>query len=85
MTVPPAESIVKLPVEVSISLSSVTPIWTLSIFAPSFASIAPVNVDTPVTFNWSVSNSCILYISVPVPTIPVISLSTISIQLPPCA
>ena len=85
MTVPPAESMVKLPVEVSISLSFVTPICTLSIFAPPFPSIRPVNVDTPVTFNWSVSNSCILYISVPVPTTPVICLSTISIQLPPCA
>ena len=37
----------------SITLSSVTPILTLLIVALPFASIAPVNVDTPVTANWS--------------------------------
>ena len=35
VVVPPAESIVKLPDEVSISLSFVIPIWILSIVAPS--------------------------------------------------
>ena len=49
--VPPAESIVILPVDVSISLSPVTPICILSMVAPPFASIAPVNVDIPVTAN----------------------------------
>ena len=52
VVVPPAESIVKLPELVSISLSLVTPIWISSILAPPLASIVPVNVDTPVTFNW---------------------------------
>ena len=47
-TVPPAESRVRLPEAVSISLSPVTPICTLSILAPPLASIAPVNVEAPV-------------------------------------
>ena len=53
IVVPPAESIVKLPDEVSISLSPVTPICILSTVAPPFASIEPVNVEIPVTANWS--------------------------------
>jgi hypothetical protein len=59
VTVPPLESSVRLPVEVSISLSPLTPIWMLSIVAPPLASIAPVkvvapvNVDTPVTLRLS--------------------------------
>ena len=44
VTVPPAESIVRLPDAVSISLSPVTPICILSMLAPPLASIAPVNV-----------------------------------------
>ena len=51
VTSPPAESIVRFPVEVSISLLPVTPIWILSIVAPPLASIAPVNVETPVTLS----------------------------------
>ena len=55
VTVPPAESITKFPVEVSISLSLVTPTCTLSILAPPLASTEPVmvtllaNVEFPVT------------------------------------
>ena len=49
IVVPPAESIVIFPDEVSISLSPVTPICILSTVAPPFASIAPVNVETPET------------------------------------
>ena len=49
VVVPPAESIVRFPEAVSISLSPVTPIWTLSILAPPFASSAPVKVVAPVT------------------------------------
>ena len=48
---PPAESIVKFPEAVSISLSPDTPIWTLSILAPPFASKAPVNVVAPLAFS----------------------------------
>ena len=51
VVVPPAESIVKFPAEVSISLSLATPILMLSIVAPPFASRRPVNVDTPATDN----------------------------------
>ena len=47
VVVPPDESIVKLPVDVSISLSPVTPIWILSTLAPPSALIAPVKVVTP--------------------------------------
>ena len=43
-TVPPAESRVRFPEAVSISLSPVTPICTLSILAPPLASRAPVMV-----------------------------------------
>ena len=49
VTVPPAESIVRLPLVVSISLSPVTPICILSIVAPPLASRAPVKVVCPVT------------------------------------
>ena len=49
VVVPPAESIVKFPEAVSISLFPETPIRMLLIFAPPFASIAPVNVDAPRT------------------------------------
>ena len=49
VVVPPAESIVKSPDDVSISLLPVTPICTLSIVAPPLASIAPVNVERPDT------------------------------------
>ena len=49
VTVPPAESMVRFPDAVSISLLPDTPIWTLSIVAPPFASTAPVNVVTPET------------------------------------
>ena len=49
LTVPPLESSVKFPVLVSIVLSFATPIRILSIVAPPFASISPVNVDTPET------------------------------------
>ena len=49
VVVPPAESIIRLPVEVSISLSPEIPIWILSIFAPPLASITPVKVLSPVT------------------------------------
>ena len=55
VTVPPAESIVRLPVDVSISLSFVIPIWILSIVAPPFASTKPVNVETPETLRLSSS------------------------------
>jgi len=51
-TVPPVESSVKLPVEVSISLLFEIPIRTLPISAPPFASTSPVNVETPETLNW---------------------------------
>jgi len=57
-TCPPAESSVRSPVEVSILLSSVIPIWILSIVAPPFASMAPVNVDTPVTDKSSPTITC---------------------------
>ena len=50
----PEESIVRLPVEVSISLSPVTPIWTLSIVAPPLPSISPVKVETPATLKLSI-------------------------------
>ena len=53
VTVPPAESIVKFPVDVSISLSPLIPIWILSIVDPPFASTKPVNVDTPETLTLS--------------------------------
>jgi len=49
VVVPPAESIVKLPVEVSISLSLAIPIRILSISAPPLASTSPVNVEIPET------------------------------------
>ena len=49
VTVPPAESITRLPVEVSISLSPLMPIWILSIVAPLLASIVFVKVERPVT------------------------------------
>ena len=49
MVRPVAESIVKSPDDVSISLLPVTPICILSIAAPPFASIKPVNVEEPAT------------------------------------
>ena len=51
VVVPPAESIVKFPVEVSISLSPAIPILILSIVAPAFASNRPLTVAIPLTFN----------------------------------
>jgi len=49
ITVPALESSVRFPEEVSISLSSAIPILTLSIVAPPFASMRPLNVDIPAT------------------------------------
>ena len=48
-TVPPAESNVRFPVEVSIVLSFKIPILTLSIVAPPLASRRPVKVVAPET------------------------------------
>ena len=53
VVVPPAESIVRLPVEVSISLSPAIPILMLSISAPPLASRRPVRVLVPVTIKLS--------------------------------
>ena len=44
VTVPPLESIIRFPDDVSISLSPVTPIRILSIVAPPFTSRVPVTV-----------------------------------------
>ena len=70
VTVPPAESRVKLPVDVSISLSPATPIRTLSIVAPPFASTAPVNVEAPPTIK-SESIPAVPTTSKPYLTVPV--------------
>ena len=51
VVVPPKESIVKFPEEVSISLSPVIPILMLSISAPPFASNKLVKVVIPATVN----------------------------------
>ena len=53
VVVPPEESILKLPVEVSILLSSAMPILMLSIVAPPLASRSPVNVEVPETIKIS--------------------------------
>ena len=53
--VPPAESIVKFPDVVSISLLPVMPICTLSTVAPPLKSASPVNVETPVTSKFLLS------------------------------
>ena len=53
-TVPPKESRIRLPVEVSISLSPEIPIWILSIVAPALASNNPSNVPTPITLKFLV-------------------------------
>ena len=50
VVVPPAESMIRFPVDVSISLLSVTPIWILSIEAPPFVSSSPDTVKLSVTF-----------------------------------
>ena len=49
VTVPSNESMIKLPVVVSISLSPVIPICILSIYAPLLISTVFVNVENPVT------------------------------------
>ena len=51
-TVPPAESRIRFPVEVSIVLSDAMPILTLSIVAPPSASRRPVKVLIPVTLRF---------------------------------
>ena len=53
--VPPAESIVKLPDVVSISLSPVIPICILSTVVPPLKSASPVNVETPTTSKFLLS------------------------------
>ena len=53
-TVPPKESRIRLPVEVSISLSPEIPIWILSIDAPALASSNPSKVPTPITLRFLV-------------------------------
>ena len=47
--------------------------------------MAPANVDMPEIFKVVKSTGPTLYLSVPVPTVPDVSLLTISIQLPACA
>ena len=64
VTVPPAESIVRLPVDVSISLSLAIPIRTLSISAPPLASTRPMNVDTPETESW-VPKIVVWFVTIP--------------------
>ena len=54
VVVPSAESRIRLPVEVSISLSPEIPIWILSIVAPALASSNPSNVPTPITLRFLV-------------------------------
>ena len=51
VVVPPLESIVKLPVDVSISLSPAIPIRILSMVAPPLASSKPPKDDVVVTFS----------------------------------
>ena len=53
VVVPPEESIVRFPEEVSISLSPAIPIWILSIVAPPLASRRLLIVVIPETINWS--------------------------------
>ncbi len=50
VVVPPAESIVRFPVDVSISLLPVTPIRILSIVAPPTLTNAPIWLIDPVIF-----------------------------------
>ena len=52
-TVPPAEFKVRFPVVVSIILLPATPILTLLISAPEFASIKLEKVEIPTTLSWS--------------------------------
>ena len=66
VVVPPAESIVRFPVEVSISLSPAIPIRILSIVAPPFASRRPVNVVFPPTLRFSEIPAPPVTIKVPV-------------------
>ena len=68
-----------------ISKSSSSPNFNLSL-SPNVAvepnDTSPVKVDIPLTFKVVKSVGPTLYLSVPDPTVPLVSLLTISIQLP---
>ena len=83
VVVPPAESMVKLPEAVSISLSSLIPIWILSIVAPALASTAAANVVTPLTVNfWTAISVAVTFVSVETPIVASDADILVSVDIP---